>query len=312
MDFPSNLTRLIIQFSHFRCNRMDFLTDINQIVENSRIYNGEDDFYTKSAERLYQVVTERFMQNDDKLSRLEKAINPLLDDNSMVRLNHVIKTIVETKIQVLPESWPFTKPVNRKTMKNYYDLIKNPMDLETVMSKATSKSYRTRQEFLNDIELIKSNSATFNGADSPFTEKAQTLVDIAKESLDPFDGELAEMEANIREVESKALEDIELDSIATSMGGDEAPPPPKKKRGRPRKTPISQEFVDDEDDDHGRSPKRMKMDHSERSNLADDLQYSSDDEDPDWEAVGSDEDVTVTIDEQSQDAQHPVNIGKHA
>ena len=296
--------------------RLDFLTDMNQIVENSRIYNGGDDIYTKSAERLYQIVADRFTENEDKLSRLEKAINPLLDDNSMVRLNHVIKTILETKIQVMPESWPFTKPVNRKTLKGYYDMITHPMDLEAIMQKATSKTYRTREEFLNDINLIRNNSAQYNGIDSPFTEKAQVLVDVTAEALAPFDEELAEMEANIREVETKALEDIEVDSLGNSMGGEEiAPPPAKRKRGRPRKikTPISQEFVDVGGSDDDEKPKSISLGStggsvrnvSETGNLADDLQYSSEDDDPDnedWMAVADneeEEDVTITIEEQT-------------
>ncbi len=65
-------------------SREDFLQDVSLIVENSATYNGEDDIYTKSAERLREVVIQRLQDNDEKLMKLEKAINPLLDDNRQV------------------------------------------------------------------------------------------------------------------------------------------------------------------------------------------------------------------------------------
>jgi methyltransferase-like protein len=58
---------------------------MSQIVENSVIYNGEEDVLTKSAKKLLDTVVQRFSENEDRLMRIEKAINPLLDDNSQVR-----------------------------------------------------------------------------------------------------------------------------------------------------------------------------------------------------------------------------------
>lgn len=160
--------------------REDFLSDINQIKENSIIYNGGDDIYTKSAQRLYEVVIEKFSANEEKLMRLEKAINPLLDDNSQVALTFVLKNVLDEKIKTMQESWPFMKPVNRKLMKHYYDVIKQPMDLETVSQKVSKHTYHSRQEFLKDIELICRNSIEFNGVNSEYTLKAQKLLDVTK------------------------------------------------------------------------------------------------------------------------------------
>ncbi len=67
-------------------SREDFLQDISLIVENAATYNGEDDIYTKNAELLRKVVIEQLQENDEELMKLEKAINPLLDDNRQARL----------------------------------------------------------------------------------------------------------------------------------------------------------------------------------------------------------------------------------
>ena len=67
-------------------SREDFLGDMQQIVTNSIIYNGETDLLTMNAQKLMDFVVAQFSENEDKLQRLEKAINPLLDDNDQVRL----------------------------------------------------------------------------------------------------------------------------------------------------------------------------------------------------------------------------------
>ncbi len=69
----------------------------------------------------------------------------------------MIKTILEEKVAILQEYRIFEKPVDRKKVKGYYDVIKQPMDLETIGKKLDKHAYHSRQEFLADVELIYSN-----------------------------------------------------------------------------------------------------------------------------------------------------------
>lgn len=69
--------------------------------------------------------------NEDKLMKLEKIINPLLDDNDQVALSFVFANILE-KLEKMSESLPFMKPVNKRVVKDYYEVVKQPMDLETI------------------------------------------------------------------------------------------------------------------------------------------------------------------------------------
>lgn len=71
--------------------------------------------------------------------RLEKAINPLLDDNDQVALTFILDNVLNSKLKTTQESWPFLKPVNKKLVKDYYNVIKRPMDLETISKKVASK-----------------------------------------------------------------------------------------------------------------------------------------------------------------------------
>lgn len=67
-------------------SREDFLSDVNLIVENSTLYNGEKSNLTTAAKRMLDVCIQRLGQKEERFMRLEKAINPLLDDDDQVRL----------------------------------------------------------------------------------------------------------------------------------------------------------------------------------------------------------------------------------
>ena len=62
-------------------SREDFLADVNQIVENSTLYNGQNNALTGAATRLLQKCVDGLAEQEEELMRLEKAINPLLDDD---------------------------------------------------------------------------------------------------------------------------------------------------------------------------------------------------------------------------------------
>merc|ERR1712083_661826 len=93
-------------------------------------------------------------ENEDRLMKLEKMINPLLDDNYQNALTYILDNILNEKIKTMQESWPFMKPVNKKQVKDYYEKIKQPMDLETISRKITSHKYHSREEFVRDMKLF--------------------------------------------------------------------------------------------------------------------------------------------------------------
>lgn len=116
-------------------NREEFLSDVHQIVENSSLYNGPKSALTLSAQKMLQICGERLADKEERLMRLEKAINPLLDDDDQVSLSFIFEQLINNKLKIMPESWPFLKPVNKKHIKDYYIIIKRPMDLETITKK---------------------------------------------------------------------------------------------------------------------------------------------------------------------------------
>lgn len=58
----------------------------------------------------------------------------------------------------------FTKPVDTEEVPDYTEIIKQPMDLETMMMKVDFHSYECAKDFLNDIDLICQNALEYNPA----------------------------------------------------------------------------------------------------------------------------------------------------
>lgn len=61
----------------------------------------------------------------------------------------------------------FTKPVDLEEVPDYLTIIKQPMDLESMMTKVDLHRYSSAQEFLYDIDLICTNALEYNPAKTP-------------------------------------------------------------------------------------------------------------------------------------------------
>ncbi|XP_062912238.1 ATPase family AAA domain-containing protein 2-like isoform X1 [Mobula hypostoma] len=77
----------------------------------------------------------------------------------------------------------FTKPVDVEEVPDYCTVIKQPMDLSTVMSNIDLHKYMTAKEYLHDVELICSNALEYNPdrdpADRMIRHRACALKDTA-------------------------------------------------------------------------------------------------------------------------------------
>ncbi|XP_038606801.1 ATPase family AAA domain-containing protein 2B [Tachyglossus aculeatus] len=94
----------------------------------------------------------------------------------------------------------FSKPVDIEEVSDYLEVIKEPMDLSTVITKIDKHNYLTAKDFLNDIDLICSNALEYNPDKDPgdkiIRHRACTLKDTAHAiiaaELDPEFNKLCE------------------------------------------------------------------------------------------------------------------------
>jgi hypothetical protein len=64
-------------------------------------------------------------------------------------------------------TWPFLEPVDVENLNlyDYYDIIKEPMDLGTIKRKMEARQYANPEEIRTDILLMCNNSFLYNPAD---------------------------------------------------------------------------------------------------------------------------------------------------
>ncbi|EEB07672.1 SAGA complex histone acetyltransferase subunit Gcn5 [Schizosaccharomyces japonicus yFS275] len=80
-----------------------------------------------------------------------------------------------TEMQAHPSSWPFAQPVRKEDVPDYYDVIKNPMDLSTMEFKLRNDKYESVQEFIRDAKYIFDNCRSYNDSNTTYYKNADKL-----------------------------------------------------------------------------------------------------------------------------------------
>ncbi|GAB1303019.1 Transcription initiation factor TFIID subunit [Apodemus speciosus] len=241
-------------------SREEFREHLELIVKNSATYNGPKHSLTQISQSMLDLCDEKLKEKEDKLARLEKAINPLLDDDDQVAFSFILDNIVTQKMMAVPDnrvslcspgcpgthsvdqaglelrnlpasasqvlglkSWPFHHPVNKKFVPDYYKVIVSPMDLETIRKNISKHKYQSRESFLDDVNLILANSVKYNGPESQYTKTAQEIVNVCHQTLTEYDEHLTQLEKDICTAKEAALEEAELESLDPMTPGPYTP-----------------------------------------------------------------------------------------
>ncbi|TRZ01483.1 hypothetical protein DNTS_031895 [Danionella cerebrum] len=268
-------------------SREEFRESVELIFKNSSTYNGVKHPLTLVAQGMLNLCDEKLKEKEERLVRLEKAINPLLDDDDQVAFSFILDNIVTQKMIAVPDSWPFHHPVNKKFVPDYYKVIILPMDLDTLRKNISKHKYQNREVFLSDVGLIHTNSVKYNGPDSPYTKTALEIVNVCKQTLAEYDEHLTQLETDISTAKEAALDAADLECLDPLTPG---PYTPQGRHGRGRlgeeesdvdiegyeedddgkpKTPAPAEDMDDEDDEDDedellmRPQRRMHVDEED-------------------------------------------------
>ncbi|CAN6603828.1 transcriptional activator Spt7p [Trichomonascus vanleenenianus] len=104
-------------------------------------------------------------------------------------------------------STAFLNKVNKRDAPNYFNVIKHPMDLNTVMKKLKGFQYKSKKEFVNDIMLIWDNCFTYNTDPNHFLRVHAHAMKRKTENLIPLIPDIvirdrAEVEAEEKQEEA--------------------------------------------------------------------------------------------------------------
>ncbi|XP_057994228.1 histone acetyltransferase GCN5-like isoform X3 [Hevea brasiliensis] len=74
------------------------------------------------------------------------------------------------------DAWPFKEPVDARDVPDYYDIIKDPMDLKTMSKRVESEQYYvTFDMFVADVKRMFANARTYNSPDTIYFKCATRL-----------------------------------------------------------------------------------------------------------------------------------------
>eukprot|EP00066_Takifugu_rubripes_P020551 XP_011609817.1 PREDICTED: transcription initiation factor TFIID subunit 1 isoform X2 [Takifugu rubripes] len=235
-------------------SREEFREAVELIVKNSATYNGAKHPITQVAQSMLDLCDTKLKEKEDRLVRLEKAINPLLDDDDQVAFSFILDNIVTQKMMAVPDSWPFHHPVNKKFVPDYYKVIVNPMDLENIRKNISKHKYQNRDTFLSDVSLIHTNSIKYNGPDSPYTKTALDIVTVCKQTLDEYDEHLTQLEKDISTAKEAALDAADLECLDPMTPGPYTPQGRHFRRPGEEESDVDIEGFEEENDGKPKTP----------------------------------------------------------
>jgi len=76
----------------------------------------------------------------------------------------------------LPDIWPFEHPVTPEEAPDYFEVIKTPIDLETIQKRLdTNNYYITEDIFFADLRRMLENCKTYNNEDTLYYKCAANV-----------------------------------------------------------------------------------------------------------------------------------------
>lgn len=116
-------------------------------------------------------------------------------------------------------STAFLNKVSKREAPNYYQIIKKPMDLNTVLKKLKTYQYTSKQQFVDDLMLIWKNCLTYNSDPKHFLrghaiamqKKSLTLIPLIP---DIVVRDRTEVEKEIEEIDKENGKDVEAEEVS--------------------------------------------------------------------------------------------------
>jgi len=279
----------------------DFMEHIELIASNALMYNGADHIITHNANKMKIFVKEQFKLMEDKILRLEKEINPLIDDDDQVAFTNILKEIVAKLYNNKQElAAKFHIPVPR-SQTDYYEKISEPMDLGTIRKNVKNHKYSDRQLFLKHVELLLRNSIEYYGSDHAYTEIAKWMVDKCRSVIESRSQQIEQLEVGIIarskiaqdedmndvDTNTEFNDDVENDIMNISLSEDEATNMPIDQMTDENETQFNQNDMDILGEALQQAEHMGGEQTSNNADLFDDLYMSSDEEDNNLQEIQS-------------------------
>ncbi|KAJ1174143.1 hypothetical protein NDU88_005966 [Pleurodeles waltl] len=102
-------------------------------------------------------------------------------------LRQALMPTLEALYRQDPESLPFRQPVDPQVLgiPDYFDIVKNPMDLSTIKRKLDTGQYQEPWQYVDDIWLMFNNAWLYNRKTSRVYKYCSKLAEVFEQEIDP-------------------------------------------------------------------------------------------------------------------------------
>lgn len=150
------------------------------------------------AQQQQQQQQQQIKRKNSNQSQLDYLIKP----HKKVDRRHAdpavsLATLLESllnELREMQEAQPFLLPVNSKKVPDYYNVVKNPLDLQSIRKRVNEKFYKERSLFLSDMQILIDNSALYNGPKHTITSSAEKLYSICVEHFEQHSDKFLRLE----------------------------------------------------------------------------------------------------------------------
>ncbi|KDN52878.1 hypothetical protein K437DRAFT_243037 [Tilletiaria anomala UBC 951] len=118
-----------------------------------------------------RALTELIRKREREKQRQVKLFRATLV-GAVLKPYHAELRMALEKIAVLDHRNHFLNPVNKTVITDYYDIVKEPMDWQTICAKCDNFEYTTIDQFERDVRLVADNSILYNKADTSYHKAA--------------------------------------------------------------------------------------------------------------------------------------------
>ncbi|CAI2336307.1 unnamed protein product [Caenorhabditis sp. 36 PRJEB53466] len=146
--------------------------------EKNGLSDDDEDQYEASS-RQKKTVAKKSVANPNATVTEAVRIAAQSTKEKMSAIESLLKKAMREEC-----SWPFLQPVDSKEVPDYYDVIKRPMDLRTMMNKIKQRIYNQPVEVRNDFRLILSNCEIYNETESEIYQLSRQLYEFVASRLD--------------------------------------------------------------------------------------------------------------------------------
>uniref|UniRef100_A0A8C0BTS6 histone acetyltransferase n=1 Tax=Buteo japonicus TaxID=224669 RepID=A0A8C0BTS6_9AVES len=102
-------------------------------------------------------------------------------------LRQALMPTLEALYRQDPESLPFRQPVDPQLLgiPDYFDIVKNPMDLSTIKRKLDTGQYQEPWQYVDDVWLMFNNAWLYNRKTSRVYKFCTKLAEVFEQEIDP-------------------------------------------------------------------------------------------------------------------------------